>query len=103
MASKCQCIAAQRQNGKDKSLNEANEQREHYPQFRNYPRSQLIQYDQQDFACQDVTKETKSHGQRFSHCISQMQRQECRTRADKMFKVADALFRHTNAIRAKRN
>jgi hypothetical protein len=54
--SECECKAGKSQHGENEGLQEANEQAEHYPEFGHDPRSQLIQYNQQNFACQDVTK-----------------------------------------------
>ena len=53
---KSQREAGQSQHGEDKGLQETNNQAEHYPEFRYNPRSQLVQYNQQDFACQNVTE-----------------------------------------------
>ena len=91
-------ITAQRQHRENKRLQETDEQAEHYPKLGYDPGRQLIQYDQQDFACQDVAEKTKGHGHRLCQFIQQMQGKERRARADKMLEEAQTVRRHTDEI-----
>ena len=86
-----QSIAAQCQNRKDKGLDKANEQAEHYPELRNNPRRQLVKNYQQNFACQNVTEKTKCHSQRFGNRVQQVQHDKAGGRLHKMFKMFETL------------